>query len=103
MDDIHFLAAAYILGLVLFLAYLFMLDNHQKTLHKQLEHLDSVVCRLKEKEEPKEEEPEEEMDGKPPQTIIYDQRNIEISDSVFQRTDFGHKIGEDEEKEPGQE
>jgi len=36
---------------------------------------------------------------KPPQTVIYDQRNIEIKDSVVQRTDFGHNVKEDEKKE----
>lgn len=45
MNDVHYLALAYLCGLVLFLAYLYILDRYQKNLHKEIEHLESVVKR----------------------------------------------------------
>jgi len=45
MDDVHYLALAYICGLVLFLAYLYLLDRYQQNLHKEIQHLESVVER----------------------------------------------------------
>lgn len=46
MNDVHYLALAYLCGLVLFLAYLYILDRYQKHLHKEIEHLESVIKRV---------------------------------------------------------
>ncbi len=46
----------------------------------------------------KKEEPTGEPVLTPPQTVIYDQRNIQITDSVVQRTNFGHDTSSGENK-----
>jgi len=52
MDDVHYLALAYILGLILFLAYLYVLDRYQKHLHTEISHLEDVVKRVRTRQEP---------------------------------------------------
>ena len=47
MDDVHYLALAYIIGLVVLFAYLFFLDRHQRKLSKELGHLESLVKQCK--------------------------------------------------------
>jgi len=46
MNDVHYLALAYLCGLALFLAYLYVLDRYQKNLHKEVRHLESVIRRV---------------------------------------------------------
>ncbi len=45
MNDVNYLAAAYLIGLVLLFTYLFFLDRHQKQLSRDIAHLEGVVNR----------------------------------------------------------
>jgi len=46
MNDVHYLALAYLCGLVLFLLYLYLLDRYQRGLKKEVEHLTTLLKRI---------------------------------------------------------